>query len=239
MQPRWFWGGFLIIGAGLLITNQLGLLAINVNLFTLFLTLVLAGFLIKGLRYLDFFSIIMSLTFLAVIYARPLGITALTPWTIIVAGLLLSFGLTLLFPRRWQHWTRGHSYHHHHHRQFHDDHADQATINDDIASINVSMTNSIRYLHSANLSAANINVSMGGVKIYFDDVQLQDNQATIKIDVSLGSAELYIPQNWQVKSDLDVSLATFDDGKPATDTVGPVIYLTGGVSLGSIAIIYI
>lgn len=239
MQPRWFWGGFLIIGAGLLITNQLGLLAISVNLFTLFLTLVLAGFLIKGLRYLDFFSIIMSLVFLAVIYARPLGITALTPWTMIVAGLLLSFGLTLLFPRRWQHWARGHSYHHHHHRQFHDDHADQATINDDIASINVSMTSSIRYLHSANLSAANINVSMGGVKVYFDDVQLHDNQATIKIDVSLGSAELYVPQNWQVKSDLDVSLANFDDGKPVTDTVGPVIYLTGGVSLGSIAIIYI
>jgi len=244
MRPRWFWGGFLIVGAGFLITNQLGLLTLHLSLFTLFLTLVLAAFLIKGIRYLDVFSIVMPLAILATIYAKPLGLTALTPWTLIWAGLLLSFGLSLLFPnswqRQWRHWSHYRAYGHpHHHRHHFDDASDTATIDADDVNIDVTMNSSIRYLHSTDLTQANINVSMGGVKVYFDDVKLHDNVATVRLDVSLGSAELYLPKNWQVKSNLDVSLAHFDDVKPATDTAGPVLYLTGGVSLGAVSIIYI
>ncbi|ALO04015.1 hypothetical protein N7X57_06580 [Lactiplantibacillus paraplantarum] len=234
MRKNWFWPVFLIASAVILVVSQLGLFTFRVSAWSLFLTLILIAALISSLRYLNMPGVVFALAFLAIIYAQPLGITKLVPWTILGAALLLSIGLGLLIRPRYRYHHHDH-YHHHNHG---DDNTSTGTISDDHVNLDLSLGNSIRYVHSDHFSSANLNVSMAGAKIYFDDVNIQENQAMINVDVSLGSLELYLPKAWQVQDSLSNSMGHISfEGSPTT--VGPRITLSGSVSLGELRIIYI
>ncbi|SPE05706.1 hypothetical protein LAP8965_01262 [Lactiplantibacillus plantarum] len=226
MHKNWFWPVFLIASAVVLIVSQLGLFTLHVSIWSLLLTLILVAALISSLRYLNMPGIVFAIAFLAMIYAQPLGITKLVPWTILGAAVLLSIGLGLLIHPRYQ-------YHYHYHN-----HESTSTINDDHVNLDLSLGNSIRYVHSENFRSADLNVSMAGAKIYFDDADIKEGRATINVDVSLGSLELYLPQTWQLQENLSNSMGHISStGTPTT--AGPGVILTGSVSLGELRIIYI
>ena len=234
MHKNWFWPTFLIASAIILVTSQLGLFTLHVSIWSLILTLILIAALISSLRYLNMAGVVFAIAFLAIIYAQPLGITKLVPWTILGAALLFSIGLSMLIHPRYDHHR---NYHHHHY--YRDNHTESTgTINDDHVNLDLSLGNSIRYVHSNHFQTANLNVSMAGAKVYFDDVEIKDNHASINIDVSLGSLELYIPETWQVQEGLSNSMGHITyEGTPAP--AGPVITLNGSVSLGELRLIYI
>ncbi|EQM55250.1 membrane protein [Lactiplantibacillus plantarum EGD-AQ4] len=235
MRKNWFWPIFLIASAVILITSQLGLFSYHLSLLTVFFTLILIAALGSSLRYLNMSGIVFSVAFLAIIYARPLGITRLVPWTILGAALLLSIGLSMLIRPRYYRHHHGHSHHHEHHQ---DTEENVGTINDDHVNLDISLGNSIRYIHSEHFKSATLDVSMASAKVYFDDVNVQDNQATISVDVSLGSLELYLPKSWQVQESISNSMGHVStEGTPLT--AGPGVILKGSVSLGELRIIYI
>lgn len=230
MHKNWFWPVFLIASAVVLIVSQLSLFTLHVSIWSLLLTLILVAALISSLRYLNMPGVVFAIAFLAMIYAQPLGITKLVPWTILGAAVLLSIGLGLLIHPRYQYHYRYHN---------HDDvHESTSTINDDHVNLDLSLGNSIRYVHSENFRSADLNVSMAGAKIYFDDADIKEGRATINVDVSLGSLELYLPQTWQLQENLSNSMGHISStGTPTT--AGPGVILTGSVSLGELRIIYI
>ncbi|BDZ30753.1 hypothetical protein RA086_06240 [Lactiplantibacillus sp. WILCCON 0030] len=235
MKQRWFWGTFFLVSAIILITSQLGLFGAHIGIWTLFFTIALIAIFVTSLRHLIMSSLVFSLAFLAIIYAKPLGITVLVPWTILGAALLLSIGLSILIHPRWYY-----RYHHHGNWAGNFDHErpSSATINDPNVNLDLSMSNTIRYIHSTDFEGANIHVSMGGAKIYFDDVQLHQAEATIAVDISLSSVELYVPKTWQLHLNVNNSLGDIQtQGTPTT--AGPVVYLQGRVSLGQLTINYI
>jgi len=235
MKQRWFWGTFFLVSAIVLVTSQLGVFSYHVGIWTLFLTIALIAIIVTSLRNLIMSSLVFAIALLAIIYAKPLGITALVPWTILGAALLLSIGLSILVHPRWK--IHGGA-----HRNWHDhfDHelTSTQTIDEPNVNLDLSMSNSIRYIHSTDFNGANLHVSMGGAKIYFDDVQLRHAEATITVDISLSGVELYLPKTWQVQLNVDNSLGDITiNGTPTT--AGPVIYLQGRVSLGQLSITYI
>lgn len=235
MKKRWFWGTFFLISAIVLVTSQLGIFSYHVGIWTLFLTIALIAIIVTSLRNLIMSSLVFAIALLAIIYAKPLGITALVPWTILGAALLLSIGLSILIHPRWQHFQT----HYHWHGQTNYDHRhDTETINEPNVNLNVSMSNSIRYIHSPDFDGANLHVSMGGAKIYFDDVKLRNASATINVDISLSGVELYLPKTWQVRLNVDNSLGDIKVNGTPTST-GPVIYLQGQLSLGQLTLNYI
>ncbi|MDO7795149.1 hypothetical protein Q7375_06460 [Lactiplantibacillus plantarum] len=193
MHKNWFWPVFLIASAVVLIVSQLGLFTLHVSIWSLLLTLILVAALISSLRYLNMPGVVFAIAFLTMIYAQPLGITKLVPWTILGAAVLLSIGLGLLIHPRYQYHYRYHNHDHaHYNHHNHDDvHESTSTINDDHVNLDLSLGNSIRYVHSENFRSADLNVSMAGAKIYFDDADIKEGRATINVDVSLGSLELY------------------------------------------------
>jgi len=101
MKQRWFWGTFFLVSAIVLITSQLGIFSYHVGIWTLFLTIALVAIIVTSLRNLIMSSLVFAIALLAIIYAKPLGITALVPWTILGAALLLSIGLSILVHPRW------------------------------------------------------------------------------------------------------------------------------------------
>ncbi|WP_047999544.1 LiaF transmembrane domain-containing protein [Lactiplantibacillus herbarum] len=233
MKRNWFWPVFLIASAVVLITSQLGLFSYHLGIWSLLLTIVLVAALISSLRYLSMPGVVFAVAFLAIIYAKPLGITALVPWTILGAAVLLSIGLSMLIHPRYHY--QYHNRHHHHH----DDYAETTgTISDNQVNLDLTFGSGIRYVHSDAFEAGNLNVSMGSAKIYFDDVSLQTNTATINLNVSLGSLELYLPKTWQLQNNLDANLGSVNvNGVPTT--AGPVVILNGRVSLGELTINYL
>ncbi|WP_422730443.1 LiaF transmembrane domain-containing protein, partial [Lactiplantibacillus pentosus] len=138
MRKNWFWPIFLIASAVILITSQLGLFSYHLSLLTVFFTLILVACLGSSLRYLNMSGIVFSVAFLAIIYARPLGITRLVPWTILGAALLLSIGLSMLIRPRYYRYHRSHYHHHEHHR---DTEENVGTINDDHVNLDISLGN--------------------------------------------------------------------------------------------------
>jgi len=236
MKQRWFWGTFFLVSAIVLITSQLGIFSYHVGIWTLFLTIALIAIIVTSLRNLIMSSLVFAIALLAIIYAKPLGITALVPWTILGAALLLSIGLSILVHPRWHRAYSHHNWHGHYNHQQPD--ADTETIHDPNVNLTISMSNSIRYIHSTDFDGANLHVSMGGAKIYFDDVRLRRAEATINVDLSLSGVELYLPRTWQVRLNVNNSLGDIKvNGTPTS--AGPVIYLQGQLSLGQLTITYI
>ena len=96
-----FWGFALIIFAVILILSQMGFLgSFKIGVWTLLATVFLLAVLLKSLFCLNFSGILFPIAFLCILYDEPLGITAITPWTVLIAALLGSIGLSLIFRDR-------------------------------------------------------------------------------------------------------------------------------------------
>lgn len=221
------------MSALVLVLSQLGLFNYQFGFWQLIFTMALIASLISSLRYLMMPGAVFALAFLAIIYAQPLGITKLVPWTILGAAVLLSMGLSMLIHPRTKTW--GHQNHWHHGKSHHDTTGD---IDNDHVALDLTFGNSIHYIHSKNFQLADINVSMAGAKLYFDDVAVAPNGATIHVDVSLGSLELYLPAAWQLHFHVENSMGHLsEDG--TSQAVGPAVELTGNVALGELTIHYL
>lgn len=246
-----FWGLFLLLSAAILIVSQLHLITYTFSFWTIVATIFLVAVLIKSLVYFSVPGSVFSLAFLAIMYAKPLGIAALTPWTILGAALLISIGLSMIFRpllmrhRPWMKYKYHQNFYRGHHGNFsrahidvHED-PDVSTVNDSEVNVYVKMGNSIRYVQSDDFKEANVDVSMGDAKIYFENVDVKDT-AAINVNVSLGGVELYVPKEWNISKEMENNMANIDEiGTPVIDHDSPIVHVRGLVSLGSLKISYI
>ena len=100
-KKKIFWGIILVLAAVFLLVSQMGLIPeLNIGFWTIVWTIVSAAILINGIAKFQFSGIFFGLAFLGIIYDEPLGISAITPWPILGAALLLSIGCNMLFPKR-------------------------------------------------------------------------------------------------------------------------------------------
>ena len=99
------WGLLFLVGAVYLIASRVWNLP-TVSVFSVILTVFLVWLFIEGLRHLNFWEILFPIAFFCIIYAKPLGITAFTPWPVLGAALLGSIGLSMIFkPKKHHEWT--------------------------------------------------------------------------------------------------------------------------------------
>lgn len=245
MHRNWFWGSFFVLGAGILITSQLGVLSYHIGFWALLVAMFLVAAFVESLIQVSVTGMIFSLAFLAIIFAKPLGIVALAPWTILGAALLLSIGLSMIIKPRWR-WRRNMTFingqHHGHgwNKNFHHGYDDIKNINESETIVDVNMSSSIRYLQSNDFKQAVVKVSMGNAKVYFDNVILNKAGATIVVDGSFGSIELYLPRTWNIKQDVNTSFGVVEEkGTQELNENGPVVTIQGDISFGNLSVIYI
>ncbi len=72
----------------------------HINIFKLLITVFFVLMLLEGLRHVDFFEILFSIACICILYSRHLGITAITPFPILIAALFGSIGLTMIFGKK-------------------------------------------------------------------------------------------------------------------------------------------
>lgn len=242
MHRNWFWGTFFVLAAGILIASQLGVLSYHIGFWTLLVAMFLVATFVGSLIQVSVTGMIFSLAFLAIIFAKPLGIVTLAPWTILGAALLLSIGLSMIIKPRWR-WHRNVTFWEGHHdwdKNFHHGYDNIKTVDESETIVDVNMSSSIRYLQSTDFKQAMIKVSMGNAKVYFDNVVLDEDGAIIVVDGSLGGIELYLPRTWNVTSNVNTSLGVVTE-KGIQESVegGPQVTIQGNISLGNLTISYI
>ena len=175
---RIFWGIVLIGAAVLLILNGVGVdLGYGVNVWRILGGVLCLACIVDRIVERRFTELVIPLAFLFLIFeptiAHAMGrddnnLTLLPTWTVILAALLLTIGLKVIF--------RGSSH---------------------VLSSGKIGTSSI-YLDGADLENAEIKDNLGKVDAYITNKDAYDGNGKITIRDNLGSIKLHIPKDWNV-----------------------------------------
>lgn len=231
MKKKYFWGVFLILAGAYLVVSQMGYLP-EVGVFTLIFTIACLAVLVSSVLHLSFGGILFPLSFIGIMYDRQLGITAITPWTILLAALLGTIGLNLLFGRfKKKHWKMSHK----HHKRNWDT---GENIDGERVYIRSSFGAVARYITSDNLKVADLEVSFGAAEVYFDSAQVPSGQATVNIDSKFSAVELYIPHNWQVINHIESRFGPVDENRRGGEAL-VTLTLEGSNAFGALEITYV
>lgn len=237
------WGILLILGTVVLIMSQLGLMGdVRISIWKILATLLLLLIAVKSIFSRSFAGILFPIAIFCIMFDKPLGITALTPWTVLLAALLLSIGLSMIF-KGWcsKGGNSGFVYHggwKHHSDENYVNIIDEKD-NETVYSTS-SFSGTVKYVNTEDFKKAYIRNSFGSTKIYFDKAIIQGETAQIQVDNSFGEVELFIPKEWKIINKADISFAGVDEKNSKPSGVeNKEVYLTGDVSFGAITILYI
>ncbi|MDE7415935.1 MAG: hypothetical protein K2N44_06435 [Lachnospiraceae bacterium] len=231
-----FWGIFFIAMAMIVVISKLGILP-DVGAFSILATVFLLWMAADGVRHRNFYEMMCAVAFLCIIYDKPLGIEALTPWTVLAAALLLSIGLSLLFGGKGKkkrnielEWSSDGS------REIGS--SSEQCSGEQIRCEN-NFGSAIRYINSDNFCKAYLENNFGSMTIYFDNAIIQGDTAFVKIDNNFGETILYIPKEWKVQNELEHCFGNINEHGKAVGTSNAVLHLKGETNFGSIEIYYV
>lgn len=240
-SKNWFWGLFLILAAIFAVGSQFGAFH-GFGFWTIAATVLLAAIFIEGLIRLNFFGILAPAAICYALYSGPLHWPQINFWLLILAAVLASSGLEVLFGR-WhhRHWHDCCGHHWHGSGDGECFQSNTEDIDSDSPTAKVSFGSSSKYLHSQNLKSGRFAVSFGELDVYFDQVQLCPEGAEVLVDCSFGEMKLFLPRSWQVTDHLHANLGAVQDDvrREAANPSAPRLTLTGSTSFGNIEIHYI
>ena len=241
-----FWGIAFVAVAIFLVVNQLHLFAFHLKISMIIWTIIFGAALIESLADRSLFGTTFSIAFLLIVYAEPLHITKIVPWTVLIAAFLIYLGLSLIFKRSW--FPKTVYFNQKKRQDFKNNHsrADNNVFSsgtgkvdgEDIV-INQRLSSVSRYVHSQNLRSITINSSLGEVEVYLDQAKAAGDVVTVDINGTMGEIEIYVPTSWKVNSDnLNLALGELDINDESTGD-GPTLMLTGHFSMGDVEVNYV
>ena len=241
-----FWGIALVAVAIFLVMNQLHLFAFHLKISMIIWTIIFGAALIESLADRSLFGTTFSIAFLLIVYAEPLHITKIVPWTVLIAAFLIYLGLSLIFKRSW--FPKTVYFNQKKRQDFKNNYsrADNNVLNasnseadgEDIV-INQRLSSVSRYISSKNLRSITINSSLGEVEVYLDQAEAAGDTVVADINGTMGEIEFYLPSSWKVDSqNLNVALGELEIEGESTGG-GPTLVLTGHSSMGEIEVYYV
>lgn len=183
-------GIFLIVIAVLMVVSKLGLLQ-NLPVFKILFTVILGIIAIKGIFNFKFAEIFIPLALIGCIFDRELGITAITPWILIIASILISIGLDMIFKDfRYKIKMNGNK-----ESSFSDDTTEN---NDRVVFVNCSFGTTNKYVNSDSFKRAKIKNKFASCNVYFDNAFIAGKSADIYVNNSFGETTLHFPSDWKL-----------------------------------------
>lgn len=230
-KDRVFWGLAFILGGIFLIISKLGYFP-NVNLFSLLLTVILAVVIVKSFINVNFVGILFPIAFICIIYDKQLGITNITPWTVLIAALLGSIGLSMIFnkPNNWvnkKYYSEDYEF-------------EKIDLQDEShVKFKNSFGDTIKYINSDNFEQADFNCSFGAMKVYFDNANMKNSNAIVRINASFSAIELYVPKTWNIDDKTNSFLSGISEKNKSDKVTTNTLTLVGDISFSGVDIIYI
>ena len=226
-----FWGILFVLGAIGVIIGKMGFLS-EINTFSLGFSVILVAVIIDSLFRLNYAGILFSIAFLCIIYDKQLGITELTPWTVLIAALFGSIGLSMIFPKKNKFFKKksGWSF----------EKGENINIEDEgNIKIAAAFSGGTKFINTNKFTSATISCKYSGLEVYFDNAVMAENTAVVKLDVSFSGLELYIPKNWNVENRTNVFLGGIENEKYGDEVYTNTLILIGNVKLSGVEIHYI
>lgn len=222
-----FWGILFILGAILTIVSNLGYLP-NVSFIKILFSLFMIKIIISSAFKLNFYGILFPIAIILLLFDKELNITKITPGPVLIAALLGSIGLSLLFKKN-QVFVKKNK----------DRFSSSVTFDDDNSTVIENRFGSkIKYINSNNFENADIICNFGSVEVFFDQAKMLSDTANINIDCSFGAVELYLPENWQVIDRTTISFGALEIQENEKIKDKKVI-ISGTISFAGIEIKYI
>lgn len=223
-----FWGVVLLLAGIYIIIHHLGFLP-DVNVVRLAVAVVCAVVFVRSLIRIEFGGMLFSLAILAILFSRELNLTAITPWPVLVAALLGSIGLDMIFGCRAGRFRRGK-------RDVVLDGTDEFVSGDEIV-VRCLFNGTKKSISSDDFTKAKLFCKFGGLEVSFDDAVIQHGTASVELDVNFGGVELYVPQSWQIANHIDCMFGSVDEHRRSRDAgEGPTLVLDGNVRFGGVDI---
>lgn len=222
-KSRFFWGVLFIALAVLLVTSQLGILKIHISIWTLILTVFFGVSAFWSLFHKEIPGFLFALAFLVIIYDEPLGLQAITPWTILLAALFASIGWRILFPSSKK---KAYTY------------QDKKSVRDTDVHIEENFGSCIRYIDSQDIENVLIINRAGMVKVYFQQASMKKINVDFYLNVFCGMLEIYVPRTWKVIDQTDNLLSHVSIEEENGDLIEYHIILKGKVNLSEVKISY-
>ena len=230
-KDRVFWGLAFILGGAFLIISKLGYFP-DVNLFSLLLTVILVVVIVKSFIHINFAGILFPIAFICIIYDKQLGITNITPWTVLIAALLGSIGLSMIFhkPTKWVN-----------EKYYCEDYKIEKIDVEDESHVRFknSFGDTIKYINSDNFEQADFNCSFGAMKIYFDNATMKNSNAIVRIDASFSGIELFVPKTWNIDDKTNAFLSGISEKNKNDKITTNTLILVGDINFSGVEIIYI
>lgn len=219
------WGLFFLVLAVYAVASKIWELP-GISVFTLLVTVFLAGLLIAGVRKVNFWEILFSIAFLCILYDDELGITAITPWTVLLAALLGSIGLSLIFKKKHKEKKGGEAW-------------TEETVHGEKVRFENNFGETIKYVTCDDFRYASLENNFGELTVYFDNAVIQSGRARIEVENNFGETNVYIPKEWQTKEDFSRSFGTVNTHGQSTGSSSQILEIAGESSFGEINIYYI
>lgn len=230
-RERFFWGTLLILIGVFLIVSKLGYFA-NISVVSLLLTIFLIAIIVKSIPHLNFSGILFPIAFICIIYDKQLGITSITPWTVLIAALFGSIGLSMIFHRhnKWVNVNIDH-----------DDHEFEKIDIEDESHVRFknSFCGSVKYINTNSFEQADFKCSFGAMKVYFDNAVMSGSNATVRLNASFSGVELFIPKEWRVENKTNVFLGSVEEKNRGSQVTTNTLTLVGDISFSGVEIVYI
>ncbi|MFT8825479.1 MAG: hypothetical protein ABF536_06630 [Liquorilactobacillus mali] len=229
---RFFLGIIILILATLLVSTKLDIISFHFKFWTIALTVLFIFLLVQGIIYRRISQSVFAVAFLVILYAKELGIERLGTWTIFLVACLVSVGLSLIFKSfgrnmkgdwNWKHKIS----------------SLETDTSEKKIKISESMSSSVRYVKANNLEQVDISSRIASLKIYFDNVEFQNDEANIFINGSLSEIILFFPKEWKVFVNINSVLSEVETAQEEENIFDKRIYINGNLNLSELKIKYI
>ncbi len=233
MKNGWkiFWGLAFVLTAVFLVLDALGVTLPfawvfgRVSLFTLIVGLILVAFIVSRVVRGNFISVIFPLAFLFMLFEENIAMLCglensniINNWLLLLVALLLTIGLSILLPKR----------------RLYEIHLDGDSENSKAGG---SFGASTIYIDCESFERRVIECDFGSRTVYFANPEAYRGGGTLIIDNSFGSMVIHVPVAWRADVDIDNSFGSVVSPNAAPG--GPILYIKGDNSFGSIVVKYV
>lgn len=243
---RLFRGIFFIACAILIVLNQIGIFTYKLGFWAIIGSAIFLWGIIDGLIKARITEAVFSISFLLMIFAQPLHITKLVPWTLLLAAALISIGLSIIFHNRFHTiiYTRNKVKRMENKSKFFSNNMNNiftdTAINEKKSKVKINQTlsDTSRYINSKELKAINIGAKMSSINLYLDNAEAAGNHVDLNLDLLMVNLTLFVPLSWTIDNTIDPTFSNLEISGTSNGG-GPVLHIAGHVNMSNIKIKYI
>lgn len=95
-----------------------------------------------------------------------------------------------------------------------------------------------KYIYSKKFKSYDVNCTFGEIKLYFDNAQILNEEATLYVNCLFGEITLFVPKGWRVIPNVSTMFAEKSCVNQAVDPT-KVLNIKGSINFAELRIIYI